>query len=240
MATCSDPSDHEYYDILLLGKTGQGKSTLGNKLLKASKNFSGDLILSTADDVEENIPTVTKTLEIATNETTKVRVLDTPGFYTYLDKYGPPEVRKACNDILTRAADKQSANKLQVRRVVYFLPQRGILEKAHVGIQEELKLMHHFFGSNIFKCMVLIATNQRPFQEIRLGEKDFDQTRQVFSKALKLVTKKSLPKCPPIVYIGIDDDDADVLERIQTAEVLMDKTFEPNSKTLNTHYCICI
>ena len=254
MATCSDPSDHEYYDILLLGKTGQGKSTLGNKLLKAAINFSGDLQktthtttveeqhkhLITADDVEENFLTVTKMLETATNETTKVRVLDTPGFYTSQDKYGPPEVRKVCNEIVTRSADKQSANKLQVRRVVYFLPQRGILEKAYVGIQDELRLMHHFFGKNIFNCMVLIATNHKPFQKILLGEEHYDQTRQVFIKAFKIATKKSLSKCPPIVYIGIDDEDTNVLERIQTAEVLIDKPYEHDFDNLKTHCCVCI
>ena len=46
---------------------------------------------------------------------------------------------------------------LKVRRIVYFLPGRGPLEKA--VIQEELRVLYHYFGKDIFDCMVVAATN---------------------------------------------------------------------------------
>ena len=43
-----------------------------------------------------------------------------------------------------------------VQRLVYFLPDRGPMEKADAVFQEELKVMHFFYGPAIFECMVVV------------------------------------------------------------------------------------
>ena len=263
MATCRDLN--QYYDLLLAGRTGQGKSTLGNKLLQL-KEYPGQtkviklyskgkkpIVLdinkanhknittikereehfeqfNTADNAAEKEVSITKELEMAVNKITQVRVVDTPGFAdSSTFSNGDGDLFQANLQIFRLLLQQQHMleNKLQVRRVVYFLPQRGVLETHDAELQLELKVMHHFFGDDIFNCMVLIATNQTPFQAFRLGEQHFTQIRDVFTKAMELALPKSFLKCPPIVYIGIDDDAADVLKKIKNAEVLEEKVFLP-------------
>ena len=91
----------EYYDIMITGKTGLGKSTLGNKLLQLSRTvaageprgiFSTEFVKGvgtsdkchcdlprflTEDDVENDKKqfSVTKTCQVIANERTKTRVL---------------------------------------------------------------------------------------------------------------------------------------------------------------------
>ena len=53
----------------------------------------------------------------------------------------------------------QDEFELKARRIVYFLPGRGPLEKSDGSIQEELKLLSHYFGKQVFDCVVVVATN---------------------------------------------------------------------------------
>ena len=94
-----------FYDIVVIGKTGQGKSTMGNKLLQVadyplsyfSRYISGDkkeevvegavntgecfrTSGSIADSSNKKIESVTTSPEVIVNNETAVRVLDSPGF----------------------------------------------------------------------------------------------------------------------------------------------------------------
>ena len=89
--------------------------------------------------------------------------------------------------------------------MLYFLPCRGSLEKADRDFQNELNVMHHFFGTSIFENMVVAATNHPRKQKHGFDEEDKRDTREIFYTALKLVTKDDNVFCPPIIYIAMSD-----------------------------------
>jgi energy-coupling factor transporter ATP-binding protein EcfA2 len=239
----SEDEDFSYFDILVIGNTGMGKSTLANKLIGIDPDtkelfeavpkgehetsvvkrwdIEGDanLYFETGDGTDS----VTKACKVLSNENTMNRVLDAPGFtdvgLTY--SYGVARGNQQC---LRWVLQNQRQHDLRFARVVYFMPQRGIPERVQGTFQEEIKVLHDYFGEKIFNIMVIAVTNhkRKHYQEMAFTEDDLRQTMEVFLAAFKSITGTVLTKCPPIIYLPFDEEYQSVLNRITGADVISD------------------
>lgn len=261
----------KYYDVMVIGKTGQGKSTLGNKLLQvadyplsyfrrymsgghkaevAEGSVSEEIFgtsLHMSDTSDDNIESVTQGTELVVNEATAVRVLDTPGF---ADTRKTLEVGlyKANLQCFRTIAREQVDKNLQVRRVLYFFPQRGNPTRVDGVVQEELQVMHHFFGEEIFKCMIIVATFDKNVtdilesEELKLAsdvrkrvledesQKLVTSTSRVISSAFEKVTQNNFKRIPPIIVAFLKEKGADVVDKVKKADVIEEKLFVPKFK----------
>ena len=71
---------------------------------------------------------VTNTCELQTNEKTMVRVLDTPRFFDMSNTTVYETNLQILRWICRWVEQQDSHDKMKVRRVIYFLPNRGVLE----------------------------------------------------------------------------------------------------------------
>jgi hypothetical protein len=278
-------ADIDYYDIMIIGRTGMGKSTTADKLVIAN---SGDLacdehrdevieegqvkigdlgiwLISDAEGETERVrrrlkglnehrrtlqpheyvnqvynkksEMTTSTSQLISNETTKVRVLDVPGFFgedidAEQEQETGAKVTKTGLSIMRQILRIQSTMRMKFNRIIYFIPERGPLERSHKVLQMELEQMVHYFGKSIFECMVLVATvnpdvyQYIPPEIIPFSEEAKQTTRGKFQAALMKVlpTGETIPDDkPPIAFISMNDSCEDIMKKIQDAPVICEE-----------------
>ena len=279
----------DYYDIMIIGRTGMGKSTTTDKLIIANPhhlNYAGEQhpdeimeggqlklsdlcvwLISDAEDELERVSTRLKNLvfyrsldnphehvnsvynkrskmatsrpQLISNETTKVRVLDVPGFFgkeigTKGEQKTGERVTSTGLSIMREILRIQSMMGMKFRRIIYFIPERGALERPHKGLQMELEQMVHYFGKSIFDCMVLVATvgpdiyQYLPPDVIPFSKEAKQSTREMFQAALTEVLPEPedvmiLDDRPPIVFISMKDSCEDLTKKIEDAPVICDE-----------------
>lgn len=313
-----------YYNIMLIGTTGQGKSTTADKLLIANPNqhhYEGGLpqrepvlneqhrqlqmdditmwLLHASSEVPDDsggklldqdnlqcaktrvkclvyfrnkddphkkvndardskmkIFTTTKECEVLSNETSKVRVMDVPGFFdaTSLRLKGrkPDSLINSLQinnlDIMRRIVRIQTTLGMKFHRILYFLPSRGPLERANAHLKLELEWMKHYFGKHIFQCMVLVATVPSYISEDedypehkKFPEKVVKATKAIFREALEEVflstcnddapSDNDVPD-PPLIFISLTDSCEKILEKVKgayDADVRLNLEFDPKT-----------
>ena len=155
----------------------------------------------------------------------------------------------------------QAAEGLNFKRVLYFLPQSGPLTRADRIVQQEIQSMVKFFGTTIFRCMVLIGTmtphistiSEMP-SEVKFPQDRLEESRQYFQEALvrefkEQNQKEDLAKLPepPIIFLEMTDTCEKILEKVKNAPVTdSNYSLGSNSKTcckcsieLSTNNAIC-
>ena len=281
----------DYYDILMLGKSGMGKSMTADKLVIANpsdRDYCGELpsdkvvkqqelaledISMWLGDMEKHLKRLvqckssdrshnevnkmyessnesTKDFQLISNETTKIRILDTPGFFGDFCRSstaGSEETAKAVATsgltIMQKVLRIQATMQMNFKRVVYFLPERGPLERSQKALQIELEQMVHYIGKSVFDCMVLVATvSPDVYQHIPPGvipfsDNDYAKTMKNFQLAVEQVLPKdtTIPDGkPPVVFISMHDTCEDILRKIKDAPVITDRM------ELKFHYETCV
>ena len=287
----------DYYDIMLIGMTGQGKSTTADKLLIANPdgvNYIGDVeatfsaadrqanyrysdltmwVLSNAEHQMERTKTRLKNLyfyrslesphievnesrennmnmylstsecELFSNETTRVRILDVPGFFSLPNSPKQATGNRESLDPLAEDTENtkqnhlgimrnilriQAAMRMKFRRILYFLPFRGPIEKGNMVLQQELQLMAYYFGKSIFENMVLVATMSGHISKLDIPDVSLfppelrEQTQKLFQgvlhNVLTLETEEELPK-PPVIFVSLAQSCEAILHEVKCAEV---------------------
>ena len=271
-----------YFDIMVIGKTGMGKSTTAEKILIANpleKKYLGEPYQDPTHDDENGhiqygdmfmwhlsnkpneIERVTEKLknlvfyrslshphkevnqyhekgyesteqcELFSNDTTKIRVLDVPGFYgseaSCSSNIRERAMQTANNDlsIMRKILHIKIAKKFKFNRIMYFLPEKGALERDSQILQTEIGIMENYFGRSIFESMVVIATHSAnaykffPKDRDLFPSEDIEKTRYFFHKAMiKVFGTEDVPT-PPIVFISLFDTCEEVYSKIRDCKV---------------------
>ena len=278
----------DYNDIMIIGKTGMGKTTTADKLLVAKphgRDYQGaehsepvvdnehvrveDLsiwLLSDAPNEIERVKhrlknlaffrslgepheeinkshssaegdnTATLSFELMSNESTKVRVLDVPGFFGEGDAgaciASPGEKAQHSVNVavgrMRMILQIQATMRINFRRILYFLPLHGALKRSDAYLEFELTTLAKYFGKSIFNSMVVAATMpEEAFEDgnlVTFSGRALAQTKQHFAVVLSRVfpQERNLPD-PPVVFVSMADTCEAVLAKILNAPVACDR-----------------
>ena len=190
----------------------------------------------------------TTSCQLISNEVTKVRVLDVPGFFSMQSSNQPSrssieDASENCTRghlaVMREIIRIQYAVEIKFNRILYFLPVRGPLEKASEVLNQELLTLVRYFGKSIFESMVIVATapsrvsGRSDMRGKLFVEEDIEVTREHFRVVLKnvlpLCTKETLPN-PPIIFISMLDECEEIVEKVRGAKVAqnsLELSFDP-------------
>ena len=204
----------------------------------------------------------TKSCQLLSNDTSKIRVLDVPGFYgpddddSDSDSEHPPELNEPLESpessifnihgagldtdlaIMRKILHIKVATNFQFNRIVYFLPDTGVLVRTSRNLKTELRVMERYFKRTVFESMVVVATQNRSiYDKLREGceiftEDEIKKTRTIFKKAMRKVFQGSDAPNPPIIFISLKDSCDEILHKIKDCVVIKEGvglTFNPST-----------
>ena len=191
--------------------------------------------INDAHSADMHIHGITRNCELFSNEWTKVRVLDVPGFFGNVARNTADLSNRVMavkeNDLRTmrKILRIKSAHTFKFNRIVYFLPEKGSLKRASQELVIELGVMKEYFGRPIFESMVVVATFSSDMYELiedngrnLFPENKVEDTRKHLHEALREVFKCGDIPDPPIIFISLFDTCEEILRKVKTANVVQD------------------
>ena len=174
---------------------------------------------------------ITERCELLSNDTSKIRVLDVPGFYG-TDASTADDIQERVQQTTKcdlRAMRKilriQNTQAFKFNRIIYFLPETGVLTRSSQILQTEIGIMKKYFDQSIFETMVAVAThNQSSYRffpkDVDLyTEEDRETTRHRLKNALYKVFKNEDVEIPNVIFLSLFDTCEDILLKIKASKV---------------------
>ena len=195
----------KYRDILVVGGCGLGKSSTGNKIVGLS--LAGIITVNEMNFFETSAGSsscsYTKDYQVISNGITGMRITDVEGLLVGNMKQNI--------SILCKVVQHHIETDITYHRVLYFLPR-------DLGVEQcsgELRLFKYFYGDDIFKFMVVIATagplSDQPF--------DLAAIKDEFCRAFAAVNVNNAMKCPPVKYLSCTTEPQEIIQMLNDAEV---------------------
>ncbi len=221
-------------DILIWRLSKRSVENVKKRVMCFLRNRAANITGVDAVNPETKTPdSVTKDCVLLSNEKTRIRVLDVPGFHSSLSSQQVAAKQVAIQDnlgIMRQILRIQAVKQLHFCRILYFLPSRGVCEKADSNFQEELKVMYHYFGRSIFDSMIVVATERSSKSTLgSFTDQDFADNRKVFNRAFQLAIAKpdqnpdevqDIPESP-MIYLSLEESGSDLRRRLEQ-EVVVD------------------
>lgn len=215
-----------FITVLLLGPSGVGKSTTGNKLLRVDEGTELDRwnslqfgLLQPENENEATIPKLieptassfavgkgteckTRKLELLSSVACGIRVLDAPGFGD-IDPNSDRIEGISDLQLIRKILAVQEELDLHFHLVLFFLPKD--CTRANYYLTEQLQHLYNMFGVDIFKIMLVVAT-VNPLSVLPPENEQIyiQQCRQAFSTAMQRALKGdyvTIEQKPEVVFI---------------------------------------
>lgn len=164
-------------NILLIGRTGGGKSTLGNVLINKNDNFD-EVFEESAGGASKTRSVEESTFEVDVSkdgsEKIKYRIIDTPG----IDNTDNVHLSK--EKVLEKIKEGIDSVKEGISQI-FFLVKDG---NFRGGEKEIFKLLEIILGSDIANYVTIVRTNFTNFE----GEKDCEEDSKLLIREIKKVS----------------------------------------------------
>lgn len=187
---------------MILGGCSLGKNTIGNRMLGST--HGGILTLNQMDFFETRSRSCRKSYQTLSNGITRMRTTVVKGFVSDIKQNLPT---------LYEIVRFHVKSDITFHRVLYFLP-REVCDESCV---KELRLLRVFYGSDIFKCMVAIATTGE--LEHSTEGPSLEKKELYFSRAFSAACVDNAARCPPVEYVSSTADPEEIIRKINSANV---------------------
>ena len=106
-------------------------------------------------------------------------------------------------------------------------------------LQEEIRVLYHYFGKAIFDSMVPHHKKIQRTAAIQFNDDDICKTQSIFERALGLAIERRFPS-PPLVYIGFSSKlytSENLFSAIRSVKVANDKGMQLNIREYTCIKC---